>query len=168
MAGVAVLQDRVVGPRAGRTVALMGAGARPMVTVVKAPRVHRRNETRDLTKPILAALNSLPGVRVSRNNTGVLKDERGVPVRYGLGLGSADLVGIVSCRYCIAHITYYGDVVEVGRAFALEVKWPGEKPTADQVRWLASVRRLGGFACVVHSIEEATSAAARCRDGLSE
>ena len=144
------------------------------VTVVKSPRVQRRNETRDLTKPILAALNSLPGVRIARNNTGVLKDERGIPVRYGLGLGSSDLVGICSMHISVhlnpedpSYMAQYR-TTRVGRAFALEVKWPGEKPTADQVRWLAAVRRLGGFACVVHSIEEATRAVARCRAGDSE
>lgn len=139
-----------------------------MVQVARKPRAVRRNETRDLTKPILAALNALPGVRVARNNTGMLRDERGVPVRYGLGLGSADLVGIVVCRYCSAHLERHGDVLEVGRAFCLEVKWPREKPTADQARWLQAVRRLGGFACVVHGELEALDAVRRCREGACE
>ena len=125
----------------------------------------KRNETRDLTHPIRAALNKLPGVRVARNNSGSLPLAEGGMLRYGLGVGSADLVGIVTCVYVRGQIETYGNVVSVGRAFVLEVKWPGEKPTQDQVRWLQAVQRLGGFACVVHSVDEAMEAVERCRRG---
>ena len=115
----------------------------------KPPR--RANEARDLTRPIEAALNRIPGVRVARNNTGVLRDARGIPVRFGLGTGSADLVGIVT-----------------GRPFCLEVKGPRGRSTDDQVRWGKAVRALGGFYAVVHSIDEARDAVTRCRAGASE
>jgi len=141
----------------------------------------RRNETQELTRPIEAALNKLPGVRVRRNNTGVLEDKRGVPVRYGLGVGSADLVGICEVQSVSvpASLEALGRVANgqvgalyptriLGRAFCLEVKRPGEKPTADQVRWLESVRRLGGFAAIVHSVEEALACVERCRAGQSQ
>ena len=108
----------------------------------------RRNETRELTHPIRAALNVLPGVRVWRNTQGY---DRRTKTVYGLAVGSADLVGLVDSRFV-----------------ALEVKWPDEKPDEDQVAWLATVRELGGFACVVHSVDEALAAVARCRAGASE
>lgn len=126
----------------------------------------RHNETRDLTRPIEAALNHLDGVRVTRNNNlgpvvpYAKKDIPGIrPVPAGLGTGSADLVGIV---------TMLVNGYRIGRVFCLEVKRPGQKPDPDQIRWLAEVRKLGGFACVVHSIEEATAAVDRCRRGESE
>jgi hypothetical protein len=126
-------------------------------------RAHRANETRDLTHPIEAALNRLPGVRVARNNNlgpvvpyvrRLQPDIR--PIRAGLGDGSADLVGIVRLH------------TGIGRAFVLEVKRAGEKPKPDQARWLGVVRSLGGFAAVVHSVEEALAAVERCRAGESE
>jgi hypothetical protein len=112
----------------------------------------RRNETRDLTHPIRAALNAIPGVRVWRNNVGFARAENGgAPIRYGLAAGSADLIGIVD-----------------GRFFALEVKWPGGKPTREQSSWLRTVLELGGFAAVVGSVGDARAAVARCRLGLDE
>jgi hypothetical protein len=126
----------------------------------------RRNETRELTRPIEIALNKLPGVRVSRNNNlgpVVPWEKRHEPnaraVVAGLGTGSADLVGIVRCTF--------ETIVVVGRVFCLEAKWPGKKPTEDQLVWLDVVRRFGGFACVVHSVDEAIAAVERCRRGES-
>jgi hypothetical protein len=103
----------------------------------------------------------------------MLRDANGTPVRYGLGVGSADLVGVVTMhRYTIsftsAEMAAAIPQSGIGRAFALEVKLPGEKPTADQVKWLRAVRELGGFACVVTSIQEACDAVDRCRRGESQ
>jgi hypothetical protein len=97
----------------------------------------------------------------------MLRDANGTPVRYGLGVGSADLVGIITCPTYMT-LDPFTDARPIGRAFALEVKRPGEEPTADQVKWMLAVRTLGGFACVVHSIEEACHAVDRCRRGESE
>jgi hypothetical protein len=131
----------------------------------------RRNETSELTRPIEAALNRLPGVRVARNNTGMLRDVNGTPVRYGLGIGSADIVGIVTRQlFTLEAGPGAADAVmcQVGQVFALEVKRPGQRPSSDQLRWLGQVISLGGFACVVHSIEEALDAVERCRTGEHE
>ena len=88
---------------------------------------------------IRLALGLVDGLVLWRNNSGVaMQADR--PVRYGLGLGGADLVGC-----------YRGHFV------ALEVKRPGGQPTAEQVAWLEVVRRNGGVAEVVHSVEEAMS-----------
>jgi hypothetical protein len=143
----------------------------------------RRNETRDLTRPILVALNRIPGVRMARNNslgkaismrfyqhlraTGAPHPDA-YPMTIGLGVGSADLVGVVACD---AMRWNTGAVVKhwrVGRVCCLEVKWPGSKPAEDQRVWMRTIRSLGGFASVVHSVEEAVQAVSRCRSGDDE
>lgn len=45
-----------------------------------------------------------------------------------------------------------------GRFFALEVKRPGEKPTAPQIAYLAAIRASGGIAAVVRDWSEAAAA----------
>jgi hypothetical protein len=122
----------------------------------------RRNETRELTRPILVALNKLPHCRFSRCNSGYgrpLSNPEAI-VHFGLGDGTTDLVGIVTVTV--------GGFQSLGRVCVLEVKWPKVKPKPDQVRWMREVRKLGGFAAVVHSVAEAVAAVARCRAGLSE
>lgn len=114
----------------------------------------RRNETRELVLPILASLNRLQGVRVWRPH--VLATSARSVSGAGLCVGSADLIGLITCPNGFA------------RFFALEVKWPGKKPTADQRLWAEVVRKLGGFWCVVHSEVEAGSAVTRCRAGERE
>ncbi len=94
---------------------------------------------------IRAALGSDARVVLWRNSTGVAEHfARGSTqtVRYGLAKGSADLVGLV----------------HTGRFLALEVKRPGEKARPEQVMWLELVRRMGGFAAVVTSVDEAKRA----------
>lgn len=92
-------------------------------------------------RQIQAALSARNAVtRVWRNNVGKLKDARGTWVAYGLGVGSADLVGIVAPS---------------GRLFAIEVKTPEGKTTPEQDAWLATIRRFGGVAGVARSVEEA-------------
>ena len=90
---------------------------------------------------------------VTRNNTGVLRDERGVPVRFGLGVGSADLVGLL---------------IGSGRCFCLEVKQPGRKPTTYQLAWARAVRARGGFVATVRSVPEAMAALERACRGESQ
>jgi hypothetical protein len=174
----------------------------------------RRNETRDVLRPIMSRLNRMPGVRVVRSaNYGPVYAKRfydhlratgqphpdARPMVAGLGAGSADLVGIVLCAAREwQHGRFASDVSEraFGRVFCLEVKLPptpyehkpgcacirdfgpcdcgsvkrrpGGKTRPDQDRWLASVRKLGGFACVVRSVDEAVAAVARCRQGWSQ
>ena len=96
------------------------------------------------------ALAGVDGVRVWRNNTGVGAAQGGFSVRYGLGVGSADLVGLIAPS---------------GRFFALEVKGPKGKCSPDQVAWLAFVRSMGGYAAVVRSVPEALAAVEEARRG---
>jgi len=128
------------------------------------PKPHRESETADLVRPIRVALNRLPGVRVWRNNSGVYRritDD--TKIRAGLGVGSADLVGVVKCEFMLVALEPFHS--PTGRFFALEVKRRGQKPTDEQLAWLAVVRGEGGFACVVHDIAQALGAVQRCRMG---
>lgn len=89
------------------------------------------------------------GWRVFRNNVGVLPDARGVPVRYGLGNGSADLVGWRS-------LTITPDMVgkKMAQFVAVEVKAERGRLTEDQARWLAAVEVAGGLAIVARGPED--------------
>ena len=98
---------------------------------------------------------SKAGWRVWRNNVGVLRDERGVPVRYGLcnessamnqQYKSSDLIGIKPVLITEAHV---GTVV--GVFVALECKradwhYTGTPREVAQKRWIDMVRSLGGVA----------------------
>lgn len=72
------------------------------------------------------------GLRVWRNNTGALRDQEGRLVRYGLCVGSSDLIGIYK-----------------GRFVAIEVKAPGKQPTEEQVKFLAAIRKNQGIALLI-------------------
>jgi hypothetical protein len=99
---------------------------------------------------IRLALSDEPGLVLWRNNTGVA-EHRGARVRYGLAVGSADLIGCLD-----------------GRFVALEVKTPTGRASPQQRQWLDLVRRHGGFAAIVRSVEDARAAIARARTGASE
>jgi len=96
---------------------------------------------KELMNAIRAVL-SRPGtpVRLWRNNVGQLADSRGIPVKYGLAVGSADLVGIIKPS---------------GRWLAVEVKTPKGRATPEQLIWLQTVRDFGGIAVILRSVEEA-------------
>ena len=89
---------------------------------------------------ILAAVRceaSRLGAVLFRNNTGTARDATsGRLVRFGLCVGSADLIGWFPRN---------GVAVFV----AIEVKQPGRKPTAEQARFLAAVRAAGGIGAVI-------------------
>lgn len=126
-----------------------------------APRKPRkRTETTTLTE-IRSVLSRLPYVTIQRNNSGALKDETGRLVRYGLGEGSADLVGVVT----VGLGSISGPIIPVGIALAIEVKAPGKKPTAQQIAWLAHYKSRGAIVGVAESVEDAMRI---IRDGLEE
>lgn len=102
---------------------------------------------------IRLALGREPDLTLWRNNTGhanYATDAGDRTVRYGLARGSADLIGVLAPS---------------GRFVALEVKRPGGKLTDEQSMFLALVRKRGGFACVVESVEAARAAIGRARLG---
>lgn len=72
---------------------------------------------------------------VHRNNTGRIGR-----VSFGLGLGGADLVGLLRGP---------------GRGFACEVKRPGESLRPEQRCWKQGWEAAGGVYVVAHSVDEA-------------
>lgn len=107
------------------------------------PKKPRKATETDLVNEIRVVLGKLPYVTVWRNNVGMLKDAKGRPVRYGLCVGSSDLIGIVHNH--------------AGRGIfiAIEVKLPGKSPTEDQDRFIRAVGKMGASATWVTSVEEA-------------
>jgi len=105
-----------------------------------------------LQDEIRLAVAQLDGVVLWRNNVGVGRVGRSdAPVRYGLAVGSADLVGLVRMPD------------GCGRFFALEIKTPRGVVSDEQARWLRLVRGLGGYAVVVRSVEDAIAAVEAAR-----
>lgn len=82
------------------------------------------------------------GIVLFRNTVGMLEDRRGTKVRYGLCVGSSDLIG------------YTKD----GRFIAVEVKRPGARVTPAQFAFLYAVEQAGGIALCSRSVEEFTDA----------
>ncbi|MEB3302012.1 MAG: VRR-NUC domain-containing protein [Cyanobacteriota bacterium] len=85
-------------------------------------------------------------VRLWRNNTGALRDEHGRLVRFGLGPGSADLIGLRTIEVGNARVAQF---------VALEVKGARGRATQEQLNFLALVESMGGVAALVRSVEEA-------------
>lgn len=115
---------------------------------------------RELTiqSAIEAAIGAEPDLVLMRNAVGSARhvNERTGRVsftRYGLLPGSPDLVAILA---------------PVGRWFCLELKVPGEQPTAEQTKCHAVWRRFGAFVAVATSVEEARAALSRARRGATE
>jgi hypothetical protein len=102
------------------------------------------------------AIGSLPDVRLYRNNVGALPDKRGVLVRYGLAVGSADTIGLVAPR---------------GRMLSIEWKVPGYVPSGakelererQQQNWRDQINGMGGIAIRADSAEQGLWAVALAR-----
>lgn len=126
------------------------------------------NETQ-IQQAIRIALGDEPDLVLWRNTTGQTEewnpsDGSARTLRYGLAVGSADLVGILR----VSVIPVFDRSMSFGRFFALEVKTPTGRVRPEQTQWLELVRRMGGFAAVVRSVDEAKAALARARNGESE
>ncbi len=127
----------------------------------------------NLSNAIALAVGGLPDVRLWRNNTGTIRDSRNIPVSFGLAVGSADRVGIV-----LPH----------GRFLSIEVKRPGYRPPSDetlykarshvackcgachynsQLDWCDTIRRFGGVAGIVDSVEQALALVDEARKPFS-
>ena len=96
------------------------------------------NAESNLQARIMLALSEA-GCLVWRNNTGVLPDRRGIPIRFGLCPGSADIIGIAPG----------------GQFLAVEVKTKTGRATDAQHAFIAAVIRAGGRAGIARSPEEA-------------
>jgi hypothetical protein len=102
-----------------------------------------------IQQQIRLALSRGP-VRLWRNNTGAMRDERGQLVRFGLCPGSADLIG-----YRSLEIT--PDMVgqRVAVFTAVEVKAERGRPTPEQTAFLEHVVAAGGRAGIARSVADA-------------
>ncbi len=97
-------------------------------------------------RAIRQAVNLDGRARLVRNNTGVGRALSGeAKIRFGLGNGGADLVGML----------------RGGRAFAIEVKTPVGRLRPDQKAWSAAFQAWGGFYAVARSVDEAIAAVDR-------
>ena len=89
------------------------------------------------------------GIVLLRNNNGMLEDKDGRKIRYGLMVGSSDLIGWKSVVVTAGM---------VGRRIAIfigvEDKSVGDIPTEQQLRWQSAVNQAGGIAVIVTSVEE--------------
>ena len=100
-----------------------------------------KDETPAVNACLIALSNA--GCLVWRQNTGVLPDRSGRPIRFGLCVGSSDIVGLCPD----------------GKFLAVEVKTAIGQPTDAQVRFLEAVRRQGGRAGIARSGAEAVAIA---------
>lgn len=144
-----------------------------------------------IQQAIRVALGDEPDLVLWRNTAGVTEEwdptsGASRTIRYGLTVGAADLIGILrlwcgeheDCRAnpdlaeaCAANRgrgAFAPGAFGFGRFFALEVKAERGRIRPEQTTWLALVRRMGGFAAVVRSEDEARAALARARRGESE
>lgn len=85
---------------------------------------------------------SKAGHRVWRNNVGFATTKNGCNIKFGLCVGSSDLIGIM------------GD--GSGRLLAIECKVNKNKiPSSEQANFILQITRLGGVAFVAWSAEDA-------------
>lgn len=98
--------------------------------------------------------------RLYRNNCGVLRDQRGVPVRYGLQPGSGDLIGWRT-------ITVTPEMVgqQVAVFTSIEVKSKTGRLRPEQRQWMEAVQAAGGIAGVARSVEDAQALLRNATDG---
>lgn len=142
-------RDEAVKAHAALAVALYPGTQRTEETDM--PRRQRKNhppETpteADVLRDVRLALGRMSDVVLWRNSVGLARGER--TLRYGLAVGSADLVG----------------VGPGGRFLALECKRPGGRLSRDQLRWGRIVERHGGVYAIVTSVRDAESVVALMR-----
>ena len=93
----------------------------------------------DLMHEIMLAVSKL-GHPIFRVNVGKVKMSDGRWFDTGLPKGHSDLYGIEK---------------GTGRCFYIEVKVAPNKPTPEQIQFLAAMRKIGAMGCVAYSVGEA-------------
>ncbi len=96
---------------------------------------------------------SRPDVRLFRNSVGVAFYANGQRVKYGLAVGSSDLIGL-------QRVVITPEMVgrALGRFLAIETKSDKGKTSAAQDNFLRMVREFGGVAVVCRSVTDALRA----------
>ncbi len=82
------------------------------------------------------------GARLLRNNVGALQNKEGTWIRYGLGVGTADLVGWLT-------------VDGAALFLAVEVKSESGRVSPEQTNFINAVRAAGGRAGIARSVQDA-------------
>ena len=96
---------------------------------------------------------SAAGSVALRNNVGAYTDPKtGRVIRYGLGVGSSDLIGWTPV---VVTADMVGQTLAVFTA--CEVKTAIGKPTPHQLNFIAQVLRAGGFAGIARSGADAVA-----------
>lgn len=92
----------------------------------------------NIQNDIMVAISQAGGM-IWRNNTGVLKDATGRPIKFGLCVGSSDLIGICPD----------------GVFLAIEVKKANGRATEKQKTFVRNVIRQGGRAGIARTVDDA-------------
>ena len=118
-----------------------------------------------IQRDIRLALGQHPTARLYRNEVGVSQVYKrccscgakltrpDAVVRYGLGVGSPDLVGWRTVTITAAHIG-----MKIAQFVGLEIKNARGRLRKEQVFWQERIANAGGIAAVVRSVEEAQDA----------
>lgn len=98
---------------------------------------------------VMLALGGSPNARIFRNNVGVAKFPNGSSVRYGLAVGSADLIGWRT-------VTITPDMVgrQVAVFMSIECKSAKGRVREAQEAWHMAVKKAGGIAIVARSVDD--------------
>ncbi len=102
-------------------------------------------------------------VRLHRNNTGVLRDQHGRPVQFGLAKGSSDLIG-----WTTRTITPEMVGQRIAVFTSIEVKTATGRLRPEQRQWLDAVQAAGGIAGVARSVEDAARLTGAEHGGIME
>lgn len=98
------------------------------------------------------------GLRLFRNNVGALTDIRGTVVRYGLCVGSSDLIGWTP------HVVTSADVGRTVAIFtAVEGKRLPRRVTPQQAAFLDAVQAAGGLGTVAYAVDDLAAMLRRAR-----
>ncbi len=93
------------------------------------------------------------GYWLGRNNSGVLMNEAGVPVRFGLGNESPAVNKVIKSGDLIGMKTVIIQPSDVGQKFArftsAEIKKPGGRIDKAQIAWAALVNQRGGIGLII-------------------
>lgn len=104
-----------------------------------------QNEETQIQNDIRFHLGRRPDVTLWRNSTGEMRLPQGGSLKFGLCVGSADIIGI--CRVPMPQ--------PVGVFLAIEVKTPTGRPSKEQINFLDHVNKMGGIGYIARSVEEA-------------
>lgn len=104
---------------------------------MRGDKASKRSEANVMNDCLLALSGA--GCLAWRNNTGQLPDATGRPIKFGLCVGSSDIIG----------------VAPDGRFLAVECKTAIGQPTDAQLRFINAVQAKGGRAGIARCADDA-------------